>query len=258
MSRPNVVLQEKHGFSRTFDPVQLGIPLAQGYLQDAQPHYLKYCDGELVTPFQTRPISYWPDNSVRWLHVSFPANLAPKQTRVVELFNEAPRDTHSISQVVPAIEPGNDDLSLRVTLPNGGFRDLEFELKDISNTPCSVRVEISRSRTVSELMETISKSDCVVATRFHATVLPLQLGIPVLGICYYRKAAELLTDVGLGDYYVNIDDFDGEGLLNKYNALSEHISSGSLKISEEHSRYIQSLDEQYRTIAALAVKGDQQ
>lgn len=117
---------------------------------------------------------------------------------------------------------------------------------------------ISRSRTVSELMETISKSDCVVATRFHATVLPLQLGIPVLGICYYRKAAELLTDVGLGDYYVNIDDFDGESLLNKYNALSEYISSGSLRISEEHSRYIQSLDEQYRTIAALAVKGDQQ
>ena len=141
MSRPNVVLQEKHGFSRTFDPVQLGIPLAQGYLQDEQPHYLKYSDGELVTPFQTRPISYWPDNSVRWLHVSFPANLAPNQTRVVELFNEAPHSTHSSSQVAPTLEPGNDDLSLRVTLPNGSFRDLEFELKDTSNTPCSVQVE---------------------------------------------------------------------------------------------------------------------
>tara|TARA_B100002003_G_scaffold182052_2_gene170273 strand:- start:15684 stop:17024 length:1341 start_codon:yes stop_codon:yes gene_type:complete len=117
---------------------------------------------------------------------------------------------------------------------------------------------IARSRTVAELMETLSQSDCVVATRFHATVLPLQLGIPVLGICYYRKAAELLVDVGLGDYFVNIDDFDDETLRQKYKALTTRISSGSLTLSEEHSRYIQALDEQYRNIAALAVKGDQQ
>ncbi|MAI32193.1 MAG: hypothetical protein CMM07_11060 [Rhodopirellula sp.] len=122
----------------------------------------------------------------------------------------------------------------------------------------SARPSIACSRTVAELMETLSQSDCVVATRFHATVLPLQLGIPVLGICYYRKAAELLVDVGLGDYFVNIDDFDGETLRNKYKALTERISSGSLTLSEEHSRYIQALEEQYRTIAALAVKGDQQ
>lgn len=141
MSRPSVVLREEQGFSRTSEPIQLGIPLAQGYLQDEQPHCLKYSDGELVTPFQTRPLSYWPDNSVRWLQVAFPAGLAPNQTRVVELFNEKPCFKYPDSRVVPPVQAGESDLSIRIMLPNGACRDLEFELKDTLNTPCPVRFE---------------------------------------------------------------------------------------------------------------------
>lgn len=118
--------------------------------------------------------------------------------------------------------------------------------------------EIARSRSVSELIDTLNNADCVVATRFHATVLPLQLGIPVLGICYYRKAVELLSDVGLGDFYVNIDDFEVETLLNKYFAMLEQLKAGSFKLSEKHSIYLQALDEQYRTIIALTHEGSSQ
>lgn len=141
MPRPSVVLREDHGFSRTSEPIQLGIPLAKGYLQDKQPHYLKYSDGELVIPFQTRPLSYWPDNSVRWLQVAFPADLAPNQTRVVELFKEEPSLNYPNSQVVPPVQPADSEIGIRIMLPNGDFRDLEFELKDPLNTSCSVRFE---------------------------------------------------------------------------------------------------------------------
>jgi polysaccharide pyruvyl transferase WcaK-like protein len=150
----------------------------------------------------------------------------------------------------------------RLTLFSTQIRD-EAVIEDVielvnADTAAFPEPEIARNRTVSELMDTLNNADCVVATRFHATVLPLQLGIPVLGICYYRKAAELLEDVGLGRYYVNIDDFDAETLIAKFNALREQIASGDLEISEQHSRYLVALSEQYQKIAALVNTGGSQ
>lgn len=150
----------------------------------------------------------------------------------------------------------------RLTLFSTQIKD-EAVIEDImelvrADTATFPEPEIARNRTVSELMHTLNNADCVVATRFHATVLPLQLGIPVLGISYYRKAAELLEDVGLGRYYVNIDDFNEETLIAKFNALREQIASGGLEISEQHSRYLVALSEQYQKIAALVNTGGSQ
>lgn len=116
------------------------------------------------------------------------------------------------------------------------------------------RISVDRNRTVQELMDNLAQADLVVATRFHATVLPLQLGVPVLGICYYRKAAELLQDVGLGDYQVSIDKFEASELIRKYRELIERITQGNISLDEEMRRYRDALDQQYREIVRLATK----
>ncbi len=118
-------------------------------------------------------------------------------------------------------------------------------------TTAQQRITVAKSRSVRQLMDTLSSADLVVATRFHATVLPLQLGIPVLGICYYRKAAELLDDVGLGAYHVDINGFASDQLIAKYQNLVSRISQGDVLLHENLTQYQRALDIQYQQIAAL-------
>jgi len=118
----------------------------------------------------------------------------------------------------------------------------------------SARILEQRNRSVQELMANLAQTDLVVATRFHATVLPLQLGIPVLGICYYRKAQELLEDVGLGDFQVPLDALDPDVLIGKYRTLSRHVRNGDIELSQAMARYREALDEQYGIIARLATQ----
>lgn len=118
-------------------------------------------------------------------------------------------------------------------------------------TDWSNRIDVAKSKQVNELMQVLDRSDLVIATRFHATVLPLQLGKPVLGICYYRKAVEQLKDVGLGDYFVDIDDFDVDTLIGKYRALLNIRLEKAVEIDRHMNRYVESLDDQYQTIADL-------
>lgn len=123
-----------------------------------------------------------------------------------------------------------------------------------SSNVAFIQPEIARSRTVDELMRTINSADLVIATRFHATVLPLHLGIPVLGICYYRKAAELLEDVGLGSYYVDINDFDVHSLILKYRGLVSEASSKQNELSVRQMAYFDALKVQYRKLRLLALE----
>lgn len=118
----------------------------------------------------------------------------------------------------------------------------------------SARILEQRNRSVQELMANLAQTDLVVATRFHATVLPLQLNIPVLGICYYRKAQELLEDVGLGDFQVPLDALDPDVLIGKYRTLSRHVRNGAIELSQSMARYRQALDEQYEIIVRLATE----
>lgn len=113
------------------------------------------------------------------------------------------------------------------------------------------QIEVVKCKEVDELMGTIDKSDLVVATRFHATVLPLQLSKPTVGICYYRKAAELLDEFGMSDFHVDIDNFDAATLISMYkNALPQRAPI-SEKISTRFAQYTDALEEQYTQIAKL-------
>lgn len=145
----------------------------------------------------------------------------------LELFSTQEKDENVIEDVVVRLR-----------------RNPEFE-------DWQARIRISRSSEVSELMSALERADIVVATRFHATVLPLQLGKPVLGICYYRKAAELLDDVGLGEYWVDLDDFTCETLIQKYRTLLSNRHEKAKELGEHLCRYSQDLDRQYLALCGL-------
>lgn len=110
---------------------------------------------------------------------------------------------------------------------------------------------IVHDKTVDGLLNTIASCNVVIATRFHATILPLQLNIPVLGICYYRKSSEVLSDMGQGDYYVEIDGFDITDLKNKFHKLIKNIDIEREKIENKSMQYREDLNYQYDEILKL-------
>ena len=104
---------------------------------------------------------------------------------------------------------------------------------------------------VQDLMRIISSSDIVVATRFHGTVLSLVADVPVFGICYYRKAADLLREMDQGEYFVMLDDFDVEEAFGKFLSLAANLEQEKWKIHETSAKYHELVEQQYEHLASM-------
>ena len=113
------------------------------------------------------------------------------------------------------------------------------------------KLAIKRSDTVQDLVNTISEADLILPTRFHATMLPLLLGRPVLGLCYHDKSKALLDEVGLGDYYVDIYSFTDDELCRKFDLLIENIDQAKLKIKAKYNKYPKLMNEQWDQVVDL-------
>ena len=72
---------------------------------------------------------------------------------------------------------------------------------------------------VEDLVEVIRGCDRIVAARYHSVLLPLLLGIPVLGLAYNAKTSELLNDVGRPDRCLDIDEFSVQSLVAAFRDL---------------------------------------
>jgi polysaccharide pyruvyl transferase WcaK-like protein len=72
---------------------------------------------------------------------------------------------------------------------------------------------------VEDLIRVIGGCDLVVAGRYHSVLLPLLLGIPVLGLAYNPKTMELLSDVGRPERCLGIDSFGVDTLVSAFEGL---------------------------------------
>jgi len=112
-------------------------------------------------------------------------------------------------------------------------------------------VKVISNETVQDLMGTISEADLVVATRFHSTTLPLLLGKPVIGLCYHTKSKEILKNVGLGDYYVDIYEFTGQELCQKFDLLCSDMKNVTEELKFKYGSYQKSINEQWDRLADM-------
>jgi len=110
---------------------------------------------------------------------------------------------------------------------------------------------IHRSRQVDELMSFLCSVDLVIATRFHGTVLSLLAETPVLGVCYYRKASDLLKEMGQDEYFVELDNFSVAELVEKFNTLVPKLEQEQQKIKCKNAEYATLLNDQYDRVFSL-------
>ena len=81
----------------------------------------------------------------------------------------------------------------------------------------SSRYSINHSvKSAHDLLATMSGMDYVVTCRFHGVVFAHLLNKPVLAIAHHPKVIDLMTDLGLSNYCVDIRDFDLKLLAEKF------------------------------------------
>lgn len=107
--------------------------------------------------------------------------------------------------------------------------------------------------TLHELMQQISLTDIVVATRFHNVVCALKLGRPTISVGYADKNDVLLADMGLGDFCQHIEKLDVDLLIQQFLALVGDRRRHERRIGETVRLYQQQLSDQEALLASRLV-----
>lgn len=107
------------------------------------------------------------------------------------------------------------------------------------------------SENVTELQGVLGSADIIVATRFHGTVIGLHSKKMVMSTSYYRKAADVLEEFGLGDYAFQIEDLKSADVIERINQLIERHEHHEPAVDTMQAQYKQELDDQYDAILSL-------
>lgn len=103
------------------------------------------------------------------------------------------------------------------------------------------------------LISAIAEMDVVVATRYHGIVFALQMKKPVTGIAYDPKTSDLMRDVGLGDYVLDIAGLEFEALVGRFEQLEGNVDQLGQEILAATAGYSTRLGEQYDRVLSLVV-----
>jgi len=108
-------------------------------------------------------------------------------------------------------------------------------------------------RSVHDLLATISGMDYVVTCRFHGLVFAHLLNKPVLAIAHHPKVTDMMTDLELLGYCVDIRDFDVKLLVEKFASMvmnAEEIKSRmAASLTRNRQRLRSQFDELFRVKA---------
>jgi polysaccharide pyruvyl transferase WcaK-like protein len=122
-----------------------------------------------------------------------------------------------------------------------------------ASRPGSLQSALGSIHDVSDLVREITACDVIVAGRYHSVLLPLLLDIPVLGLAYNPKTAELLTDAGHPERCLGIDAFDVETLVQAFQDVSgaedAHVREGRRsKIAAHRAAVDEQFDRVFGTV----------
>jgi polysaccharide pyruvyl transferase WcaK-like protein len=127
------------------------------------------------------------------------------------------------------------------------FDDVRSRLNDPAD---SARVAFAdHPEELSDFVALIATCDLVVAARYHSVLVPLLLGVPVLGLAYNPKTTELLAAVGRSEQCFDIDTFEVSELIDAFSrlrALGE--SMGPAASSARVREHREAVEHQFDTI----------
>jgi len=105
-------------------------------------------------------------------------------------------------------------------------------------------------KSIHELLATVSRMDYVVTCRFHGVVFAHLFNKPVLAIAHHPKVMDLMTDLELSSYCVDIRNFDLKLLAERFTSMvinAEEIKSRmAASLARNRQRLKSQFDELFR------------
>jgi polysaccharide pyruvyl transferase WcaK-like protein len=105
-------------------------------------------------------------------------------------------------------------------------------------------------RTVSELMTHISRTDLVVASRFHGVLLAHAAIKPVIALSYHMKIDALMQNMGHAEYCLDIKTFTSDALEKRFHSLARTLPVARKRINAKMIEYRKILESQYHRVFA--------
>jgi polysaccharide pyruvyl transferase WcaK-like protein len=100
-------------------------------------------------------------------------------------------------------------------------------------------------KSVHDLLATMSGMDYVVTCRFHGVVFAHLLNKPVLAIAHHPKVVELMSDLELSTYCVDIRDFDPDLLAERFASMIINTEEIKTRMAANLTRNRQQLRNQF-------------
>jgi polysaccharide pyruvyl transferase WcaK-like protein len=107
---------------------------------------------------------------------------------------------------------------------------------------------VEKITNVNEVFDQISKTDIVVASRFHNVLCALMLERPVISLGYHKKNELLMQGMGLGQYCEHIENFTYEWLIEQFDSGLREAEHISCQIHDHLGHNRDLLDEQYKML----------
>ncbi len=141
-----------------------------------------------------------------------------------------------------------------VRLLIGDLSDIEavqrFEslLEEQLSTDDVRRVKAEPIGSADELLLQLDATDLVVATRFHNALLALYLDKPTIAISFHHKCSSLMKQMGVSEYYQDINHLSIETLIEQFCDLEKNASKLRVHIKRKADECRTALDDQYTLI----------
>lgn len=105
-------------------------------------------------------------------------------------------------------------------------------------------IQVGPCGSLHDLMREISRTDIVVATRYHSIVCALKMGRPSISIEYAPKNTEVMLGTGLGDYCETAEMFATDALIEKFQRLRRDYHYFQARIRTSVALFQEALAEQ--------------
>lgn len=143
-------------------------------------------------------------------------------------------------------------LRVRIVCSQGKMdRPTAVRLAEMIQPRFSGRVELRDAPRVPDFLAEVRGAQIVIASRLHGAILSLVAGVPVVAISPLPKVAQLLIDVGLSDYCVELQNFTDTDLIERIRVALDRQSDLQRHVRERTQVFRIGLRRTYDDVLAL-------
>jgi len=110
------------------------------------------------------------------------------------------------------------------------------------------RLEVAVIASVDDVASEIRRSDVIVATRFHAIVIAMLMGKPVLGLCNESKMSDLMAQMGQAAYSLSLDSLEVPSVIARFGELQANRDRVAAELADRVGRARRTLDGQLEPV----------